>query len=139
MRLRPLPEDVRQRHYEEWQAVQTRFVEQPVEALEDAEELVTRVMAERGYPAGDFEAQADMVAVDHPDAAVGFREGHALVRRARGGDVTTEQLRRAIVQYRDLFGAVVGESPGQQAAFGRSGNGRHRAAPEGRTRPHRTG
>jgi len=128
MRLRPLPDDVRRRHYEEWQLVQNRFVDQPIESLEDADELITRVMAERGYPAGDFDAQAGMVAVDHPDAVAGFREAHELVRRGRDRNVTTEELRRAMVSYRDLFGAVVGEAPERDTAFGRPGAGRHRAS-----------
>jgi hypothetical protein len=139
VRLRPLPDDVRRRHYEEWQLVQNRFVDQPIEALKDADELLTRVLAERGYPAGDFSAQADMVAVDHPQAVGGFRDAHALVMRSLEGDVTTEQLRRAMVDYRDLFGAVVGEAPERDTAFGRPGNGRHRAGPGSGAGAHGTG
>ena len=64
--IRPLPEDMRARFAQQWQDLQERFVDQPPEAVVAADRLVYNVMETRGYPMGDFDAQAGLVSVDHP-------------------------------------------------------------------------
>jgi len=59
------------RHYlEEWTATQAHFVDNPGDAVNQADRLVTEVLQARGYPAGDFEARANSVSVDHPKVVV---------------------------------------------------------------------
>lgn len=95
----PLSDDVRTRYAEEWRLVQGRFVDEPEAAVREADALVQRVMADRGYPvAEDFERRAADVSVDHPDVVENFREGHRLA-----GDDDTESLRQAMVHFRALF------------------------------------
>jgi len=60
---KPLSPESRARYAEEWEEIQIRFVESPVEAVNAAENLVSRMAAERGYPAGDFEEQAAYLSV----------------------------------------------------------------------------
>ena len=88
--IRPLPEDVRMRFAEEWRDVQERFVDQPSEAVVAADRLVHRVMEARGYPMGDFDAQADLVSVDHPDVVENYR----FARHPRAGAAAAGEHRR---------------------------------------------
>src|SRR5512142_3165364 len=62
----PLAEPVRLRYADQWRGLQEHFVDRPVEAVDDAESLLTRVMEDRGYPVGEFDQQADLISVDHP-------------------------------------------------------------------------
>lgn len=101
--VKPLPEATRLRFAEEWRDVQERFVDQPPQAAAVADTLITRVMEARGYPMKDFDAQADLVSVDHPDTVENYRFAHALRQRAETQEASTEDLREALLRYRSLF------------------------------------
>ena len=98
-----LSDGVRTRYSEEWRQVQARFVDEPEAAVREADELVQRVMSDRGYPvADDFERRAADVSVDYPDVVENFREGHRLA-----GSSDTESLRQAMVHFRSLFAELL--------------------------------
>jgi hypothetical protein len=103
LEIRPLPEASRVRHTEEWRAVQASFVDEPAEAVAGADELLHRVMGERGYPMRDFDAQADLVSVDHPDVVENYRIAHSIHQQAQQQQARTEDLREALLRYRSLF------------------------------------
>lgn len=105
--IKPLPVDQRARFAEEWREVQERFVDQPSEALVDAHLLVHRVMEARGYPMRDFDAQADLVSVDHPGVVENYRVAHGIHRRAQEQQASTEDLREALLRYRSLFSELL--------------------------------
>ncbi|HTI33608.1 MAG TPA: hypothetical protein VL422_08015, partial [Miltoncostaea sp.] len=63
---------------------------------------------ERGYPMDDFEAQAELVSVDHPGVVEHYRAGHAAFEAYDRGDSSTEDLRQAMVHYRALFEDLLG-------------------------------
>jgi hypothetical protein len=105
--IRPLPEDMRVRFGQEWQDVQERFVDQPSEAVVAADRLVYSVMEARGYPMGDFDAQADLVSVDHPEVVENYRFAHGIHERAQEQQTSTEDLREALLRYRSLFGELL--------------------------------
>jgi hypothetical protein len=101
--IRPLPEADRLRFAEEWRALQERFVDHPAQAADGADTLVTRVMEARGYPMKDFDAQAELVSVDHPDTVENYRFAHAVRQRSQDRQASTEDLREAMLRYRSLF------------------------------------
>ena len=101
--IRPLSPEARERYAESWRQVQAHFVDEPAGAVVDADRLVQEVMHERGYPMEDFEAQADLVSVDHPDVVHHYREGHEIYLSYDRGDASTEDLRQAMKHYRALF------------------------------------
>jgi FtsZ-interacting cell division protein ZipA len=101
--IKPLSEASRVRYSEEWRTVQQSFVDQPQEATTAAHDLVNRVMAERGYPMRDFDAQADLVSVDHPGVVENYRVAHGIHERAQRQEASTEDLREAMLRYRSLF------------------------------------
>jgi hypothetical protein len=95
----------------EWRAVQSRFVDDPRGAVDEADSLVSRLMTDLGYPQGDFEQHAADVSVDHAVAVPGYRSAHAVLLSSARSQVATDDLRQAMVHYRDLFAQLVGEPP----------------------------
>jgi len=116
--VRDLDPTERSHYNAEWDVVQARFVDVPGRAVDDAEKLISTVMRERGYPVDNFEAQADLVAADHPEVVQHYREAHAaLERHHSAGGVDTEDLRQSFVHYRALFEVLVSnESPDPAAS-----------------------
>jgi hypothetical protein len=101
--IRPLPPAERDRYAEEWRHLQSRFVDDPPGSLTDADRLVADVMRARGYPLTDFERRAEDLSVDHPGVVRNYRAAHAIALQHERGQASTEQLRQALVYYRDLF------------------------------------
>jgi hypothetical protein len=86
-----------------WQHIQARFVDEPGEAVLQAEHLLSEVMRARGYPDNDFDARTADVSVNHPRLVQSYRDAHAIALRNQRGEAGTEDLRRAVVYYRALF------------------------------------
>ncbi|HEX4156400.1 MAG TPA: hypothetical protein VHY48_12375 [Acidobacteriaceae bacterium] len=102
--LRELPASERTAFADEWAAVQRRFVDDPAIAVSEADRLVERVMAARGYPvATDFEHRANDISVDYPGLVQNYRSARDITLRHRTGSATTEDLRQAMVYFRSLF------------------------------------
>jgi hypothetical protein len=105
--VRQLAPAARDRYSQQWQDVQARFVDEPVIAVAQADSLVTTVMRERGYPIDDWEQQASMVSVDHPQMAEDYRYAHEIAERGRSGQTSTDEHREAFLRYRSLFDALL--------------------------------
>lgn len=119
--IRPLPPGDADRYTRDWRAVQKRFVDQPEQAVGEADRLVTDLMQRRGYPMGDFEQRAADVSVDHPAVVENYRAANRLAARARDGGAATEDLRQAMVHYRTLFDDLLEErSPNAEVNIDRA-------------------
>ena len=132
--IKPLSEGVRVRFAEEWRDVQERFVDQPSEAVVAADRLVYSVMEARGYPMGDFDAQAGLVSVDHPDVVENYRFAHGVYEQAQQQQASTEDLREALLRYRSLFGELLQADDGHAGVAPRGGppgNGAGQAGADG--------
>ncbi len=105
--LRELDPVRREELTQEWQQVQTRFVDEPVLATSEAHVLVRRVLSERGYPTEDLDSQTELVSVDHPEVVGDYREAVRRTRAGEKGEATTEDLREAMVHYRSLFSRLL--------------------------------
>jgi hypothetical protein len=101
--IRPLPRDASARYSQMWNAQQARFVDEPKAAVVEADHLVEEVMKERGYPVGEFDQRVADISVDHPRVVENYRAAHDITLREQRGQATTEDLRAAMVYYRDLF------------------------------------
>jgi hypothetical protein len=102
-KIHPLSPEQAQAFSREWQRVQGIFVDDPDGAVRSADRLVTEVMAARGYPIEDFETRASDLSVDHPRVVENYRTARTLAQRRERGEAGTEELRQAIVNYRELF------------------------------------
>lgn len=111
--IRPLPQSSRDRYASEWQNTQARFVDDPEEAVGEADRLIQRVMLERGYPVDDFEQRANDLSVDHPDVISNYRAAHGISVANERGKASTEDLRTAMVHYRALFADLLETEPAE--------------------------
>lgn len=100
----------RERFVNEWQSVQARFVDHPRGSVVEADELVSSLMQARGYPMADFEQRAADVSVNYPRVVEYYRSAHAVALRLAGDEISTEDLRAAMLQYRVLFEELLHES-----------------------------
>jgi len=109
--IHEIPEDERRRFAEAWQAEQARFVDAPEQAVVQAHQLVSELMRARGYPvSAEFEQNADDLSVDHPHVVEHYRTACAIANRRENGSSNTEDLRAAMVHYRELFEDLLGRS-----------------------------
>jgi hypothetical protein len=109
----PLVPAARERYMETWHRTQALFVDSPTEATRRADQLVTEVMRERGYPVEDFEQRAADLSVDYPRLVQDYRAARAIADRNDRSEADTEDLRQALVHYRSLFEELLeaGEDP----------------------------
>jgi hypothetical protein len=115
LRIRPLEASERARFQEGWRQIQSRFVDDPSGALSEADRLIGEAMSLEGYPVLDFEQRAADISVEHPAVVENYREGHSIALRNAQGSASTEDLRRAMIHYRTLFEALVGQPEWSQA------------------------
>ncbi len=109
--IRPLAADEGKSFNDEWQVMQATFVDDPSAAAHDADALIGRVMAARGYPESDYEQRSADVSVDHPAILDHYRAAHEISLRDAEGQANTEDLRQAILNSHALFSEMVEEPP----------------------------
>jgi hypothetical protein len=128
LNIQPLSKAARSPYLAQWQEIQEEFVDSPEAAVTEAYALVTAVMRERGYPeTDDQQAMADL-SVDHGATVGHLRAAWEITRNVAHGSVDTEDLRQALIHYRELFADLLGD-PASALSSLRSA-GRH-AAPTG--------
>ncbi|MFF5449455.1 hypothetical protein [Streptomyces sp. NPDC012888] len=108
--IRELPPERRHEYADAWFGVQQRFVDRPEGAVAQADELVTRLMRERGYPTEGYEQQLSALSVEHGRTLEHYRSAHEVNVRSADGKATTEELRGAMVHYRALFDELIGST-----------------------------
>jgi len=108
--IRDLSPAAAARYQQQWLTVQQQFVDAPVPAVTEAQQLVTSVMRERGYPTSDADERESMLSVDHSEVMGEYRRATAIERRSQTGDATTEDLRQAMQHYRTLFERLLGDA-----------------------------
>ena len=108
LHVRPLTREEASRLTDAWRRVQSQFVDDPNGAFIEADRLITEVMTTRGYPMSDWNQRVADISVDYPLVCDRYRAGHDIAVRNERGQVSTEDLRRAMVEYRALFTELVG-------------------------------
>jgi FtsZ-interacting cell division protein ZipA len=112
LELKPLSPEARDRYVQQWQQTQSRFVDDPTGAVSEADDLVNRVMRERGYPVDDFEQRAADISVEHPELVERYRTANGIARASEQGKASTEDLRHSVRHYRALFVELLDVSDG---------------------------
>src|SRR5215831_3566129 len=105
--IRPLSTEESGRFSGSWRVIQARFVDDPRGAVTDADALIREVMTTRGYPMSNWEQRVADISVDHPRLVENYRTGHEIALRHERGEASTEDLRRAMIAYRELFAELV--------------------------------
>jgi len=109
--IHPLSAHERERFENQWHDVQARFVDDPAGSIQDADRLVGDLMVARGYPMTEFEHRVEDISVDHPHVVKNYRVAHEIALRHERGEAATEDLRRAVVCYRELFDELLERHP----------------------------
>jgi hypothetical protein len=112
--LTPLSPADAARFGQAWNALQSRFVDNPKGVVTQADPLVRELMLKRGYPVGDFERLAGDISVDHPSIVASYRAAQGIAVRHDRGLADTEELRQAVVHYRALFDELLEVKEGKQ-------------------------
>lgn len=101
--IRPITPMSRDRHAKHWELIQATFVDLPTKAVDEADRLVVTIMEERGYPRTGFEERVSMLSVEHGAVLHHYRAGHDIRARHADSQLSTEDLRVAMVHYRNLI------------------------------------
>ncbi|HEX6314347.1 MAG TPA: hypothetical protein VFZ73_05785 [Gemmatimonadaceae bacterium] len=109
--IRALSPTERERFVADWRRIQEQFVDDPEGAVTRGQELVDDVMRARGYPIMDFDRRIADLSVDHPRVVQNYRVARDIARRRDRGQASTEDLRQAMVLYRELFEDLLEAGP----------------------------
>lgn len=91
--LRPLAAESRERYINEWDAIESKFIDAPEQAVREAESLVMSLLRERGHP---------LTERDLPNEV---QRAHKLGYSSRD---KTEGMRQALLHYRAAVERMVG-------------------------------
>src|SRR5690242_15155655 len=95
--IRPLTPAARTEYMAQWASIQERFVDHPGSAVSQAQQLVTAVLRDRGYPTKGFEQTMADLSVEHARTLERYRAAHAISESADSGSATTEDMRQAMI------------------------------------------
>jgi hypothetical protein len=103
LKIQPLSSSQREHYIADWAGVQSKFVDEPEQALADADRLIMEVMQLRAYPIADFEQRAADLSVNYPDLVSDYRAARSIANKNAQHQASTEELRHAMIYYRSLF------------------------------------
>jgi hypothetical protein len=109
LKIRALTAEEVNRYALQWQKTQTEFVDEPLTALQKADRLIREVMKTRGYPVEDFEQRAADISVDYPELVTDYRGLHLIAIKEKDEEVSTEEMRQAMVHGRALFENLISQ------------------------------
>jgi hypothetical protein len=104
--IKPLSPEQRAAYAARLEAAQERFIDNPRQSAQAAADLVTAVAAEVGYPVDDREQLLTDLSVSHGKYLVGYRQALGTTEQAE--NASTEDFRRALLDYRALFNDLIG-------------------------------
>lgn len=110
--IRPLTDSARESYCDQWADIQEQFVDTPVDAVAASQLLVVAVMCERGYPAEHHDQVLADLSVQHAGTLDRYRAAEKISQSTASGTTSTEDLRRAMIDYRALFRDLLGEPAG---------------------------
>jgi hypothetical protein len=109
--IHPLSASQQEQYQANWTSVQSKFVDEPGQAIIEADRLIMEVMQVRNYPISDFEQRAADISVGYPDLVGNYRAAREIALKNRQGLANTEDLRQAMIYYRSLFEELLKTEP----------------------------
>ncbi len=90
----------------EWQGLEPLVVDSPAEALPELDDLIARMLTERGYPLTEAEARESA----EPEIVTEFLEARRITTEVeRGEAVDPGDIGAAVTGYRNLYEFLLGE------------------------------
>lgn len=132
--LRHLSSNDREHFGREWRLVEAHFIEDPPNAVAEADRVVEQLLSARGYPVDKLKAAGSALTNSEPASssaplrapviAQNYREAHEIVLKQAQGQARGNELQRAMIDYRVVFEDLVrgekSEEPENDAAHARS-------------------
>jgi len=109
LNIQPLSASDRGHYLADWAAVQSKFVDEPGQAIVDSDRLITEVMQLRAYPVSDFDQRASDISVNYPTLVNDYRAAREIAVKNEQKQANTEELRQAMIYYRSLFDELLGK------------------------------
>jgi len=95
--IKPLSAADRERYLARWAAIQSTFVDEPGQAIGNADRLIMEVMQARAYPVSDFEQRAADISVNYPELVSNYRSAREIALKNERQQASTEDLRQAVI------------------------------------------
>jgi hypothetical protein len=108
LNIHPLSASERERYLADWSAVQSKFVDEPGQAVVDADRLIMEVMQMRAYPVSNFEQRAADISVNYPALVTNYRAARVIALKNEQSQADTEELRQAMIYYHSMFAELLG-------------------------------
>jgi hypothetical protein len=100
----------RQRFESRWKQCQSRFVDDPAGAVDEADQVLTEVMRTRGYSTDNPYDRMTDIAAAYPHHAERYRQAGQIMAQNSRTAASTRELRTAFLYYRSLFEDLIGEN-----------------------------
>jgi hypothetical protein len=97
-RMRPLPDESKDRFARSWHAIEARFIDDPRAAVQEADKTAVMILSERGANVSDDKHMTD-----------DMRKAREAMRGDRAVQ-DTETMRRAMMRYKAIVDDAVGTS-----------------------------
>jgi hypothetical protein len=108
LKAHSLSDTDRARFIQEWQLCQRRFVDDPGAAVEGADRIITEIMRLRGASVDDPYDRVNDICAAYPKHAIDYREANDIIISYHRGLASTDELRKAFVNFRSLFDEMLG-------------------------------
>jgi len=104
--IRHLDRATRERYTRAWAEVERRFPRAPARSVHDADRLLADLTRARGYPA-DFGERLAALSERHGRTVEDYRSAHDVSARVPDDAPMTDELRTALVHYREMLAALL--------------------------------
>lgn len=111
LKIIPLSVSAHERYLADWSAAQSKFVDEPGQAIVDADRLIMEVMQVRAYPVSDFEQRAADISISYPALVSNYRAARVIALKNEQHLADTEELRQAMIYYHSLFEELLETEP----------------------------
>jgi hypothetical protein len=109
LELKELTPEETTRYRATWTELQGQFIDDPKATVQAADQLVSKLLSDRGYPVVDFDDRVAQLSVEHAGVLNAYRDGHTIAVRSDSDTASTEDLRKALVFYRELIADLLGD------------------------------
>ena len=106
--IRPFDFDERESYLTDWKAVQSKFENEPEQAILEADQLILQVLQIRAYPAADFEQRGGDISAYNPELVNNYLDASEIAIRNEQHLAGTEELKQAMNTYQTLFKELLG-------------------------------
>lgn len=108
LNIRSLDPDEEEEFIEKWRAIQMDFIINPGRNVGEADRLIASLMLALGFPMASFDRRVEDLSVTNPEIVSNYRDAHSSTLKINQHEVSTEELRSAMLDYKTVFDNLLG-------------------------------